>query len=275
MTDTPRTPGPWDQVATAPARPAAAQPAARPAVVAGGMTGKEIGWAVLSSGLVLAWLWWMMGPAAAIAGLFGILVHELGHLWAINRLGCGPGKIHFIPFLGGAASAARPSPTEWIDVIIALAGPAVGILATLPFFAGFLISGETFWLEGAFFISVINLLNLAPAPPLDGSKAIGPVLARIHPTVERVALLAVGLLAVAWAVNRGSWILAIFVGLSVIGAMRSGAMRPNASPLTSRQTAMSVGAYLGVTAVCFAALYASITLGGGSAVKAFDSLLGF
>jgi Zn-dependent protease len=246
-----------------------------PRIAAGfALGGREIAWALLSSALLAAWIGYVMGPIYALAGVFGIFVHELGHVLAINRLGCGPGRIHFVPFLGGAATAKRASPTEFVDVRIALAGPAFGILAALPFFAAHFATGERIWLEGAFFIAIINFLNLAPAPPLDGSKALGPALARIHPQVERAALVLIGALAIAWAVNRGSFILALFIGLGVFGALRRG--RPSARKLDNRETGMAVGLYLATAALCFGVLYASVALmGAASPAAALAGFMGF
>lgn len=273
----PRRPGPWD----APSASATASVRIKkrerpePRIAAGfALGGREIAWALLSSALLAAWIGWVMGPIYALAGVFGIFVHELGHVLAINRLGCGPGRIHFVPFLGGAATAKKPSPTEFIDVRIALAGPAFGILAALPFFVAHFATGERVWAEGAFFIAIINFLNLAPAPPLDGSKALGPALARIHPQVERAALVLIGALAIAWAVNRGSFILALFIGLGVFGALRRG--RPSARKLDNRETGMAVGLYVATAALCFAVLYASVALmGAASPAAALAGFMGF
>ncbi len=164
----------------------------------------EVGWALASTAALLAWLTWQWGWVWAVAGMIGLLIHEVGHLLAINALGCGPGRIHVIPFLGGAATMKRPPKTEFQGVLIALAGPVAGLLAALPFIAASVISGDPRWSGGAFFIAMINLLNLMPAPPLDGSKALGPALAWIHPMVERGALVLVGGAAAYWALRRGS-----------------------------------------------------------------------
>ncbi|MBC6980466.1 metalloprotease [Caulobacter sp. 17J80-11] len=262
MTDAPRQPGPWEEAEGL--RPGAPAPAAaaEPTTAGSGRT-KEIVWALISSALIALWLGWRMGPVVAVAGVFGILVHELGHLFAINRLGCGPGKIHFIPFLGGAATAKRASPTEWIDVLIALAGPAVGIFAALPFFAAWAVTRQAMWLDGAIFIAVINLLNLAPAPPLDGSKALGPALARLHPQVERVALVLVGGLAILWAVERNAVFLAVFMGFGLFLTLRSARMRPQAVKLDGRQQAAAFTLWLATAGLCVGTLYAAFRLAGG------------
>ena len=86
--------------------------------------------------------------------------------------------------------------SEWEGVKVSLAGPLFGLLAAIPFFILFLVLGGKVWLLGAVVIAAINLINLAPAPPLDGSRALGPVLARIHPMVEKGAMIAMGALVV-------------------------------------------------------------------------------
>jgi Zn-dependent protease len=227
--------------------PAQAQPSARSDLIG----------AIVSSLLLAAWIGWRMGWVWALAGVFGVLIHELGHLALINALGCGPGRIHFIPFLGGAATMRRAPDTVFKGVLIALAGPTIGLLATLPFFALYQATGQGFWLGGAFFIAVINMVNLAPAPPLDGSKALGPALARIHPVLERVALLLVGIAGVLWALGRGDYIFALFIGLGSLSSFRSGPLRSAAEPLSPPLWAASVLLYAAALALCLATLVAA------------------
>ena len=213
--------------------------------------GQSLAGAVISSLLLAAWIGWQMGWVWALAGVFGVLVHELGHLALINALGCGPGRIHFIPFLGGAATMKRAPDTEFKGVLIALAGPVIGLLAAIPFVLLYQNTGQHMWLGGVFFIGMINLINLAPAPPLDGSKALGPALARIHPWLERGALFLVALAAVAWAIWTHSYLFGLFVGLSTFGVLRAKtALRPEAARLTLVQWLASVGMWLVALAFC-------------------------
>lgn len=212
--------------------------------------GSSLVGAIISSLLLAAWIGWQMGWVWALAGVFGVLIHELGHLALINALGCGPGRIHFIPFLGGAATMQRAPDTEFKGVLIALAGPVVGLLAAIPFFLLFQQTSEPKWLGGVFFIGMINLINLAPAPPLDGSKALGPALARIHPWVEKGALALVALAVVAWAIWSRSYIFGLFVALGTFGALRTRAVRPEANRLTVAQWLASVGLWLTALALC-------------------------
>ncbi len=255
MTDnnTPRPPGPWDS--TPDPEPSAPRPA-KPARAAEASLdkGQNPVWAVVSTLLLGGFIWFVTQSwVIAVAAIWGLVVHEYGHVLAMNRLGMGPARIYIIPFLGGVAKSQRLPQSEWHGVLVSLAGPAFGLLAAIPFLAGFIITGNGLWLEGVFVIGIINLINLAPAPPLDGSKALGPVLARIHPMVEKAAMGLVGALVVLWGLTNGSYIFAAFLALALIGHLRRGVWRPDGRPLTGGESARSVGLFL-LTAVACAGL---------------------
>ncbi len=165
----------------------------------------------------------------------------------------GPAKIYIIPFLGGLARGQRNPDSEWHGVLVSLAGPAFGLLALIPVVGLWIATGDDAWMLGAFFIAMINLVNLAPAPPLDGSKALGPVLARIDPMVEKAALIAIGALAVWWGVSTGRYILAVFLAIAVLGSLRRGAWRPGEKKLTWPEAGKSLALFLLTAAVCGAA----------------------
>ena len=284
MTDskTPR-PGPWDP------RPEPTEPARQAAVADRGPPrtteppldkGQHPVWAVVSTLLLGGFIWWVSGSwVIAVAAIWGLLVHEYGHVLAMNALGMGPARIYIIPFLGGVAKSQRLPRSEWDGVLVSLAGPGFGLLAAIPFFAGYIAMGQAEWLLGAAVIAAINLVNLAPAPPLDGSKALGPVLARIHPNVERGAMLLIGALVVFWGLSTGRFILAAFLAIALIGHLRRGAWRPDGRPLTGRESAQSVGLFLAAAAACAGVgLAALMPLAGGSlpgALEIAGSYLGF
>lgn len=228
--------------------------------------GQPLVWSVLSTVLLGGLIWWISGSwVIAVAAIWGLFVHEYGHVLAMNRLGMGPAKIYIIPFLGGMAKGQRMPKSEWDGVLVSLAGPAFGLLAAIPLFAGFIATGQGEWLLGAAIIALINLVNLAPAPPLDGSKALGPVLARIHPNVERGAMVLVGALVVIWGLTTGRFILAAFLAIALIGHLRRGAWRPEGRPLTGREAGQSVGLFLAAAVACAGVgIAALMPLAGGS-----------
>lgn len=279
MTDeTPRRPGPWDlpSAASQPVRPDATVRRAEPPLIKGQHPVIAIG----GTALFLGFIWWVTGSwIMAVALIFGLFVHEYGHVLAMNRLGMGPARIFIIPFLGGLAQGQREPKSEWHGVLVSLAGPAFGLLAAIPFFALWLVLGGPAWLLGAAVIAAINLVNLAPAPPLDGSKAIGPVLAKIHPWVERAAMLMMGVIVVYWGVMTGRWILAAFLAIALLGHLRRGGWRPEGQPLSGGQEAASVGLYLVMAAACVGVgLAALVPLAEGSlegALRIAGTYLGF
>lgn len=273
MTDsnTPRPPGPWDpRPEDVAAAPVAAEPvrAAEPPLD----KGQDPIWAVASTLLLGGFIWWITDSwVIAAALIWGLFVHEYGHVLAMNRLGMGPARIYIIPFLGGVAKSQRLPQSEWHGVLVSLAGPAFGLLAAIPFFGGFVATGQPAWLLGAAVIAALNLINLAPAPPLDGSKALGPVLARIHPMVERVAMIAIGALVVWWGFMTGRWILAAFLAIALIGHLKRGAWRPDGRRLTVRESLFSVGLFTATAAACAGVgIAALMPLGEGSLPVALD-----
>ena len=222
-------------------------------------------------------LWWITQSVVVAGGvLFGLFVHEYGHVLAMNRLGMGPARIYIIPFLGGMAKAQREPKSEWHGVLVSLAGPAFGLIAMIPFVAAGLWLRSPEWLMAAFFIAMINLVNLLPAPPLDGSKALGPVLTRVHPRLEQIALLAVGGLAVWWGLSTGRLILAVFLGIAVISHLKRGVWRAAWGRLSWPEAGRSLALYLATAAVCAAAAVgALLPLTGGAVEPAFDMGLRF
>src|ERR1700722_9409601 len=236
MTETPIAPA-------APISPWAAPPAAAPAPKPPSRLSTLV-WGAISTLLLAGWISWQLGLLWGLAAVAGGFVHEFGHVLVINWAGSGPSRIRIIPFFGGAATMARPPDTELKGVVIARAGPVFGLLAAAPFFGLAAWTAQPAWLTGAFVIAGFNLLNLAPAPPLDGSKAFGPVLARIHPLLERGALLTVGLVAIAWTFSRGAWWIALFIGLSIFASLRTAQLRPAARPLSWSEWALSLALYV-------------------------------
>ncbi len=221
--------------------------------------GQHPAWALVSTLALAGFIWWISGSwVIAVAAIWGLLVHEYGHVLAMNRYGMGPAKIYIVPFLGGMARSQRLPNSEWEGVKVSLAGPLFGLLAAIPFFAAYYVLGGQAWLVGAFAIAMINLINLAPAPPLDGSKALGPVLARIHPMLERVAMVLIGALVVLWGLSNGSYIFAAFLALALFGHLKRGNWRPEGRVLSGSEAVMSVGLFVITAVACVGVALAAV-----------------
>lgn len=276
MSNNDRRPGPWDRPAAVPAEPPALTEALPPGASPHGVQairGQHPAIAIGGTLLFAAFIWWISGSwIIALALIFGLFVHEYGHVLAMNRLGMGPAKIYIIPFLGGLAAGQRAPTSVWDGVIVSMAGPLFGLLAVIPFFGAAYLLGDPAWLFGAFVISMINLINLAPAPPLDGSKALGPVLGRIHPWVEQGVMLAIGALVIVWALTNGSYIFGVFMALALFGHIRQGPRPHPGRPLTNGETAKSVGLYLATAAACVGVGLISLTALWGDPVRGIEMI---
>ena len=242
---------PWG-TADAPVEVPGTAPPARPVSAA-----SEFVWGLLSTLLLAGWIAIWAGPMGAVALVAGVFVHEFGHLMVINWAGAGPSRIRIIPLFGGAATMRRAPDSDFKGVLIALAGPAFGLVAALPFWGLAAYTGQRGWLVGAFYIGALNLINLAPAAPLDGAKAFGPALARIHPQLERAVLVAIALVALVWLVSRGSLLFALVIAFGALRAFVAGGARPASRPLSPPEWAASVALYFLVTAACAAVMLAA------------------
>jgi len=98
-----------------------------------------------------------------------IFVHEIGHVIAAKSYGLPVTAPMFIPFVGAYVMHARPN-SSYSHAMIAYAGPLAGGLGGWACYFLGLALGEHWILAVAFYTFILNLLNLLPIPPLDGSK---------------------------------------------------------------------------------------------------------
>ncbi len=270
----PQDTGPWGRRDGRDAPVVASPPASSSAPAPEQPRGKGRVTLILSTLLMVGFLWFLTQSwVIAVSLMFALFVHEYGHVLAMNRLGMGPARIYVIPFLGGLAKATHEPKNEWVGVLVSLAGPAFGLLAMLPLVAVGLATGDGQWMAAAFFVAMLNLINLVPAPPLDGSKALGPVLARVHPQLEKLVLLAIGVAVVWWGITTGRYILAVFLGLAIWGHLSKGGLRSIRGPLSWKQAAMSLGLFVLTAVACGGAAMASLlAMNGGSGQASVDMI---
>jgi Zn-dependent protease len=173
-------------------------------VAALALLGKAKGLLVLLKGLKFGKLLLTMGSMVAMIAfeaqrygwLFGvgfvvlILIHELGHGFAIRRAGLQAGYPVFIPFFGAFISLQGQIRSPLVEAEIALAGPIAGAAASAACAALYLGTGNRLLLALAYSGFFLNLFNMTPISPLDGGRA-------------------------AKVFSRNSWI----VGLVVLGAL--------------------------------------------------------
>lgn len=112
---------------------------------------------------------WQMGVFLACMVTVLLLVHEIGHIWAVYRFGHGLKLPAFIPFLG-AVIFAPPMKNRSEEASIGIGGPIVGSLAALLCVFPYFFGGGKVWLAGSLIGVAINLFNLIPLSPMDGGR---------------------------------------------------------------------------------------------------------
>jgi len=98
-----------------------------------------------------------------------IFVHEMGHFISAKYYHIPVSAPVFIPFLGAYVLLKSRPLDAWTNAIISYAGPLAGGLGGWgSYFLG-LELGYPWLFAVAFYTFILNLINLAPIPPLDGS----------------------------------------------------------------------------------------------------------
>lgn len=139
-----------------------------------------------------AWAVWGFEPLSALGVTLLLLVHELGHLIAARHLGVRAGPPVFVPLIGAfvALESFGESPTQRARIV--LAGPNAGTVAVMALSPFLLVWPDGAWFELELIGLMLSAVNLVPAAPLDGWRA----LADTHPHAPVFGLVCLGFLAV-------------------------------------------------------------------------------
>jgi Zn-dependent protease len=153
----------------------------------------SLGKLALSSLSMLAMVWYeavRYGVWYGVGFVFLLLIHELGHGYAIKAAGLEAGWPIFIPGFGAMINLRGAVPDADTEARIAYAGPLAGLFASLVCAALYFATHSRLYLALASTGFLLNLFNLVPLSPLDGGR-------------------------VAQAFSRKAWIfgLVLFVGL--------------------------------------------------------------
>ncbi len=115
--------------------------------------------------------WALFGWKFGLGFTLSILVHEMGHFWAIKRRGLKVDLPVFLPGLGAYVRwYAMGIPLDGL-ASIALAGPLFGLGAALFCLGLFAWTHQQVYVALAHTGAFINLLNLIPVLGLDGAQA--------------------------------------------------------------------------------------------------------
>jgi Zn-dependent protease len=128
---------------------------------------------LLTSLSMLAMVWFealRSGIWFGVGFVLMILVHELGHGYAIKRAGLTAGWPVFIPFFGAMISMKGMPRDRAQEAAIAYGGPLAGTAAALVAAALGLLTDSRLFFALAYTGFFLNLFNLTPISPLDGGR---------------------------------------------------------------------------------------------------------
>jgi Zn-dependent protease len=159
----------------------------------------------LSMLLSLGVYWSAFGWKFALGLVLSIYVHEMGHVYVLNRYGVKAGAPMFIPGFGALIRLRQEMTDPRQDALVGLAGPLWGLGAALFALAVGMATGEPFWLAIAKLGAWINLFNLLPLWQLDGGRAF-------HALSRSGRWFAVLTIAVAWSLTEESLLVLLMIG---------------------------------------------------------------
>lgn len=170
---------------------------------------------------------WMVSALATILLFVSVLAHELGHSFVARAKGIPVQDITLFIF-GGATNISQETDDPGDELQIAMAGPAISVMAAIITFAiGYLtapvnelVSAIFLYLAGANIILVI--FNLVPGYPLDGGRMLRALIwgftGNAGMATKVAATLGVGLgylciiggvIYAFWDLMSGIWLVAI------------------------------------------------------------------
>ncbi len=138
--------------------------------------------------------WALYGAWFGIGFAVMILLHEMGHFVEVKRRGLPAEMPVFLPGFGAYVKWQALGISTEVRALVALAGPAAGLLAALVAAALFWHTGDPVWSALAHTGAWLNLLNLTPVWMLDGVGAVQPL-----DKMGRISLLVFSLLLFWWS----------------------------------------------------------------------------
>jgi Zn-dependent protease len=121
---------------------------------------------LLSAGafMVMGWSW---NESLGLVVL--IFVHEMGHAISARYYGISVSAPMFTPFVGAYVLLKNRPRDPWQNAVISYAGPLAGGLGGWVCYWLASTLNSDWLMNTAFYTFILNLGNLLPVPPLDGS----------------------------------------------------------------------------------------------------------
>ena len=115
----------------------------------------------------------------ALALVYLIFVHEMGHLVAARRKGIATSPAMFIPFVGAMISMKERPRDAATEAYLAYGGPLAGLISCLPAVLLYQMKEDPFWALVIYLCATFTLLNLLPVSPLDGGRIVSVLSTKI------------------------------------------------------------------------------------------------
>jgi Zn-dependent protease len=112
------------------------------------------------------------GFSFAIGFVILLLVHEMGHVIQLRRMGIKASAPMFIPFMGALITSKSLGDDAAAEARVGLAGPILGSIGAGVCLLIWHFTGHSYWRALAFTGFFLNLFNLLPVLPLDGGRAM-------------------------------------------------------------------------------------------------------
>ncbi|HYK10970.1 MAG TPA: site-2 protease family protein [Gemmatimonadales bacterium] len=155
-------------------------------------------------------LWgWKFGVGMAVS----IYIHEMGHVFALQRYGIKASPPMFIPGFGAVVRLKQYPADPREDARVGLAGPLWGLGAAAAAYGVYYLTSAPIWAALAQLGAFINLFNLIPVWQLDGARGF-------HALSRTQRWLVVAVIAVMWVVTSES-LLVILLLTAAYAAWRS------------------------------------------------------
>ncbi|RNB78193.1 site-2 protease family protein [Brevibacillus panacihumi] len=139
----------------------------------------KFGTTLLSMAISLGAYAMFYGWKFAVAIVYLIFVHEMGHLVAAKRKGIATSPAIFIPFAGAMISMKDHPRDAGTEAYLAYGGPLAGLVSFLPALPLYWYTQDPFWALVVYLGALLNLFNLMPISPLDGGRIVSVLSTKI------------------------------------------------------------------------------------------------
>lgn len=163
--------------------------------------------------LSLGVYWSLFGWQLAAGFLLCIYLHEMGHVFELQRLGIKATAPMFLPGIGAFVRMHEAPANAVENARVGLGGPLWGLIATFGCYAIFLATDVALFAALTRLSAWINLFNLLPFWQLDGNRSLSAV-----PSNYRLALAGVALLTFLISHEGLLVLLAVLLAVRAFGA---------------------------------------------------------